>query len=99
MVAKGVLFGCMALAMSLGAATVGRAAADTGEQLYNGRCSRCHGVEGRGGEGPKLVPFQLSDQEALRLIRQPECDMPAFPESDLSDEEVQEVLTYLRTLK
>jgi mono/diheme cytochrome c family protein len=91
--------GCLALVLSVCTVAIGRAADDTGEQLYNNNCSRCHAPEGRGAQGPRLVPFRFSDAEALRLIRQPECDMPAFPESKLSDQEVGEIVAYLRSLK
>jgi mono/diheme cytochrome c family protein len=93
-----VVLGCVALAFATTTVAIGRTAEDAGERLYNSQCARCHGPEGRGGRGPKLVPFKLSDQEAFRLIRMPECDMPPFPESELSDKDVQEILSYLRAL-
>jgi mono/diheme cytochrome c family protein len=94
-----VVLGCLALAISVCTVTIGRAADNAGEELYANKCRRCHGPEGRGAQGPALVPFKWSDKEALRLIRQPECDMPPIPESDLSDQEVAEIVAYLKAIK
>ena len=99
MIAKRVVFGCLVLAMSVGTWTIGRAAEDPGERVYDCNCKRCHGPEGRGARGPTLVPFNWSYEKALDLIRHPVCDMPPFPESDLSDEEVAKIVTYLKTMK
>ena len=99
MIASRVVLGCLAVAISVCTVTMGRAADNAGEGLYANKCSRCHGREGGGAQGPPLVPFKWSDQEAIRLIRQPECDMPPIPESDLSDEEVFQIVAYLRAIK
>ena len=79
--------------------TVGSAAGETGERVYLDKCSRCHGAEGRGGMAPSLVPFQWSDERALKLVREPECDMPPMSADEVSDEEVAQIVTYLRTIK
>lgn len=99
MIAGRVVLGCLALAISVCTVTIGRAADNAGEGLYANKCRKCHGPEGRGAQGPTLVPFKWSDGEALRLIRQPVCDMPPIPESDLSDQEVAEIVDYLRAIK
>ena len=78
---------------------VGRAAEDPGEKVYAANCSRCHGPEGRGVQGPNLIPFKMSYEKALELIRHPLCDMPPFPESVLSDAEVSQIVAYLKTIK
>lgn len=69
------------------------------ESLYDAKCASCHGKEGRGGSAPSLVPFLWKDAQALKLVREPECDMPAIPESELSDEAVIEIFDYLKTIK
>jgi len=94
-----VVLGSLALAISVCTVAIGRAADNAGEELYANTCKQCHGAEGRGAQGPALVPFGWSDEEALRLIRQPECDMPPIPESDLSNQEVVEIVAYLRAIK
>ncbi len=62
--------------------TITRAAEDPGQTVYDGKCRRCHAPEGRGSQGPSLIPFKYSDEKALELIRHPLCDMPPYPESD-----------------
>ena len=85
--------------MSLSALALVRAGGTQDESLYTAKCSGCHGPAGRGGSAPSLVPFLWSDAQALRLVRDPECDMPAIPASELSDEAVIEIFKYLKTIK
>jgi mono/diheme cytochrome c family protein len=98
-IAKRAVFGCLVLLMSVGTWAIGKAAEDPGQRVYNGNCSRCHGPEGRGAQGPNLIPFNWTYEKALEQIRHPLCDMPAFRESDLSDAEVAQIVTYLKTIK
>lgn len=77
----------------------GSAADEPGQRLYETRCSHCHGDEGRGGKGPRLVPFIWTYEQALELIRRPLCDMPAIPESEVSDAEVERIVAYLKAIK
>ena len=99
MLIRSVLIGSFILAMSLCALAAARADESRGESLYNDKCAGCHGPAGRGGSAPTLVPFQWSDTQALRMVRDPECDMPAIPASELSDEAVLEIFAYLKTIK
>ena len=86
--------------MAVGTWTVGRAAEDAGERLYDGNCKRCHGAEGRGTtQAPSLVPFKWSYDDALELIRHPVCDMPPVPESAVSDAQVAQIVAYLKSIK
>ena len=89
---------CAVLLIAGGMWAIARAADDRGQRLYQDRCSQCHGAEGRGGKGPRLVPFQWSYERALEMIRRPECDMPPIPESELSDDDVAQIVRYLKTL-
>jgi mono/diheme cytochrome c family protein len=98
-IAKRVVFGCLVLVMSVCTWTIGRAAEDPGERVYDSNCRRCHGPEGRGARAPTLIPFDWSYAKALDLIRHPLCDMPSFSESDLSDAEVAQIVAYLKTIK
>jgi mono/diheme cytochrome c family protein len=79
--------------------TIRGAADEPGQRAYEDKCSRCHGAEGRGGTGPRLVPFQWSEQRALELVRNPECDMPPIPASEVSDAQVEQIVEYLKTIK
>jgi mono/diheme cytochrome c family protein len=71
-----------------------------GQPIYEKTCSQCHGLEGRGGKGPWLIPFRWSYSQALDIVRHGgTCGMPAFPESELSDENVSRIVDYLKTLE
>lgn len=54
-------------------------------------CAGCHGVEGRGGMGPRLDKLSLSAQEFLTVVRKGKGMMPATREDQLSDEEVHQM--------
>jgi mono/diheme cytochrome c family protein len=99
MLIRSVLIGSFISAMSLCALAAARADASRGESLYNDKCAGCHGPAGRGGTAPSLVPFEWNDRQALRMVREPDCDMPAIPASELSDEAVLEIFAYLKTIK
>ena len=72
----------------------------SGAQVYESKCARCHGAEGRGTkEGPQLVPFKSTYEKVLHQVRYPECEMPSFSMSDVSDEQVQQIVSYLKTIR
>lgn len=101
----------LATATAYGKAYPGHLAADAqvmvGFGVYKQRCMSCHSVNLSGGElGPELnVPRNITEywsEEHLRgLIKNPRAYrarsvMPAFP--DLSDADVDALLTYLRAM-
>jgi mono/diheme cytochrome c family protein len=90
---------CFALLIAAWVWTMASAADEAGRRVYEEKCSRCHGAEGRGGIGPSLVPFQWSDERALKLVREPECDMPPMSAEEVSDADVAQITAYLRTIK
>jgi mono/diheme cytochrome c family protein len=90
---------CLTLVIATCLWTIHSAADEPGRQVYEDKCSRCHGDEGRGGTGPRLVPFQWSEQRALELVRNPECDMPPIPASEVNDAQVAQIVEYLKTIK
>ncbi|HWF59141.1 MAG TPA: cytochrome c [Nitrospira sp.] len=81
----------------------------TGREIYVNTCICCHGIDGKGMLGIKLVPppadlTSLAVQSRLdgTLFRRihdgkPNTAMGAWKHS-LSDEEIWDVLTYVRTL-
>ena len=79
--------------------TVASAQPEGGDRLYAANCQRCHGANGRGGKAPDLVPFRWSYEETLHLVRHPECEMQEFSESELSDQDVQAIVNFLKTRK
>jgi mono/diheme cytochrome c family protein len=73
-------------------------AALPGQAVYNDTCSRCHGPEGQGGKAPWLVPFRWNYAQATDIIRHGgACGMPGFPESELSDQDIHEIVDYLKS--
>jgi putative heme-binding domain-containing protein len=73
-----------------------------GRWLFRSNCAFCHGLTATGGRGPNLVSAPLShgdtDDSIKRVIRSgvPGTTMPAF--SDLTDEEIAQIIDYLRSL-
>jgi mono/diheme cytochrome c family protein len=94
-----LIFGGVVMTLSMSVVTVGRTAETPGEVLYAEHCGQCHGSDARGGKGPKLVPFRRSAAETLQLVRYPECEMPPISDSEVSDDEVVEIVGYLKSLK
>jgi cytochrome c553 len=73
--------------------------AQAGEQIYTQNCASCHGADGEGGIGrPALAgnPDLEDTQHVLGQILQGGDGMPAFV-NQLSNEQVAEVATYIRT--
>ncbi len=74
-----------------------------GEQIYNTFCVNCHGMGGRNpiagaptfarGEG-----LMKPDMTLIQSIRMGRMAMPAFA-GIISDREIHDVITYLRTLR
>ena len=69
-----------------------------GRAVYNETCSRCHGPEGQGGRAPWLVPFGWNYSQAIDVVRHGgPCGMPSYTEAELSDEQVKQIVDYLKT--
>lgn len=72
-----------------------------GEALYRSKCYGCHAPEAGVGPTHNTVDFALrySNDEAIALVvrsgRQP---MPAFTEAMLDDQELRDIIAYIRTL-
>ena len=70
-----------------------------GRAVYDNTCRRCHGPEGTEGTAPWLVPFGWSYSQALDIVRHGSgSTMPAFPESELSDDALKQIVDYLKSL-
>jgi mono/diheme cytochrome c family protein len=96
---KRLVSGCLALFVAACVWTIRTAADEPGRRVYEEKCSQCHGADGRGGKGPRLVPFEWSAERALELIRAPVCDMPPMSASEVSDAEVAQIVEYLKAIK
>jgi putative heme-binding domain-containing protein len=73
-----------------------------GKQLFLGMCSRCHGLEGGGGEGPNLnrpvLTHAADNQALLAIIRDgiPNTGMPRVRR--MTDAELNALVLYVRSL-
>jgi mono/diheme cytochrome c family protein len=72
-----------------------------GKSPYERSCSVCHGMEGRGdaGPGPALVPLERQYRDVLAIVREGTGEMPPIPAERLSDEAVNQIVEYLKSLK
>lgn len=62
-------------------------------------CYECHGYAGQGTiAGARLAPPVLNAQGMIRYIRKPAGAMPAFTDKVLSDQEVNDIYAYLKTM-
>ncbi|MCL5962503.1 MAG: cytochrome c [Chloroflexi bacterium] len=74
-----------------------------GPEAFDAQCAVCHPNRGAG-VGPTLHGPQFnskySDDDSLKtVIRQGRGSMPPFPASSLSDEDLNAIVAYLRSLK
>jgi len=68
------------------------------ESVAENRCQYCHGVKGEGAFGPDLAGRQLSFDQFKQAVRKPWGIMPAFPDSQISDQILANFYTYLSGL-
>jgi mono/diheme cytochrome c family protein len=93
-----LVIGWLAFAAMVGGLAAS-AADHPGLKPYEAHCARCHGEAGRGGNGPRLVPYAFSYEQTVEQVRHPVCDMPAMPASQVSDEDIARIVAYLKTLE
>ncbi|MGH9558967.1 MAG: c-type cytochrome, partial [Bryobacteraceae bacterium] len=90
------------------AASVGAQAAE-GSDVANGKklfvantCYGCHGYSGQNGPGMRLVPMPFPTKAAfIARVRNPSQPrrMPAYSAKVVSDAQLGDIYTYLKTLK
>jgi mono/diheme cytochrome c family protein len=80
--------------------------ADDAAALYKSKCQACHGADGKpSAVGEKLgardfhAPdvAKMSDADLVKITKEGKGKMPAF--RSLTDDQVQELVIYIRTLK
>jgi mono/diheme cytochrome c family protein len=74
--------------------------AENGKRLFvKDGCYECHGYSGQGTiAGARIGPPVLNAQGMIRYIRKPAGAMPAFTDKVLSDQEVNDIYAYLKTM-
>ena len=82
-------------APSAGAAT-GGGSADAGKAIFANTCNSCH-PNGQAGLGPALAG--RSPAVITRTVRNGKEIMPAFSTAQLSDQQLNDIIAYIQTLK
>jgi len=100
-IAQRTPFIVIVLLLSISTWAIGQSAQEPdGKQVYDGKCRRCHGAQAGGTkDGPALAPFKSTYDKVLHQVRYPECEMPSFSTLEVSDEQVQQIVNYLKTIK
>lgn len=99
-----IIMGAVALAMALAIPAMGE---DDAATLYKKNCATCHAADGTGSAvGKKLGAkdfkdpdvVKQSDAEFTKITREGKGKMPKF-EGKLTDAQIKELVTYIRTLQ
>jgi mono/diheme cytochrome c family protein len=72
-----------------------------GEALYRSKCYGCHAPEAGIGPAHNTVDFSLryaSDEAIAQVVRAGRQPMPAFNETMLNEQELADIIAYLRSL-
>lgn len=75
--------------------------ASAGKKVYERVCAECHGKDARGGSdgaGPPILPFPHEVPGMISIARAGKGEMAAFPRKVISDQEVTDVVAYLKAL-
>lgn len=74
---------------------------ENGKAVYafgNTSCTNCHGANGEGAFGPALAGRNIGYARALNYIRKPTGKMPGYVPSELTDQEIADMVSYWNTL-
>jgi mono/diheme cytochrome c family protein len=81
---------------------VGPGDAESGRVPYLRTCGGCHGADGKGGDvplhGPLLTAYYPDDGALAGLIRNGLGKMPDTPPQELSDQQMADVIAFIRAL-
>ena len=72
-----------------------------GKKLYaQTGCYECHGTVGQGAgiSGPRIAPTGLSLDDFAAQLRRPAREMPPYSEKVMSDKQLNDIYTWLRTI-
>ena len=74
--------------------------AENGKRLFlRDGCWECHGYAGQGGrDGARIASTALNTQALIRYVRRPSGAMPAYIDKIISDQELTDIWSYLKTL-
>jgi mono/diheme cytochrome c family protein len=69
-----------------------------GKAVYLRVCAVCHGADAMGKTGPALLPFDREYLEVRGIVRDGRGEMPAVSPADVTDEELVQIVSYLKKL-
>jgi mono/diheme cytochrome c family protein len=87
------------LSGAIGAAQAPTGNAANGKVLFDTkyRCYSCHGFDGHGGQGARLVPMKLAQAAFIAYVRNPR-QMPPYGEKIVPDSEMADIYAYIKSL-
>jgi mono/diheme cytochrome c family protein len=86
------------LALVLLSAPAAYAAPAAAQVVFQQSCAPCHGTRGEGGLAPQLAGRSLAATVVSSRVRQGGLVMPAFSAQQMSDRELQDLVTYISGL-
>src|SRR5580765_1508059 len=89
------------LATVILASTLAAQDADPGRVVFEGRCARCHGADGNGGELGPAIRGRLAAHTNEQLVTLIRNGLPGqgMPSSQISDAEMEPLTRFLRSLQ
>lgn len=76
--------------------------AERGSKAYVDKmCYTCHGYSGQGGDrgtGPRIAPDVWPYAAFAQQVRRPRADMPRYPQSVVSDQELADMHVFLASV-
>jgi mono/diheme cytochrome c family protein len=74
--------------------------ADNGKRLFMEKnCYYCHGTTGQGSrDGARITNTALNLDGLIRYVRKPAGAMPAYTDKVISDQELRDIIAYLKSL-
>jgi mono/diheme cytochrome c family protein len=73
--------------------------AANGKRMFaNHGCDSCHGTEGQGAVGPRIGPPSTPLSAFTSFVRQPTGQMPSFKSQDISDSDLRDIYTFLKSV-
>lgn len=74
--------------------------AANGQKVWAAKpCKSCHGDNGEGKYAAPLAGTARTAQEAIQQVRNPRSQMPMFNEQKISDQEITDIIDYMKTLQ
>ena len=86
-------------ARSPAGATAAAAPVPNAQTAFVNVCAPCHGRAGRGGLAPSLLPMDRSIDEVLAIVREGTALMTPISTREVTDEQVRQIVEYLRSLR